>query len=71
MTTFVDNLNIYSYNKRFLEKNALTTKLIIVTKTDKKYKFILSSLNYKSVLNMMSDIFGVTNNKMFIANKNV
>ena len=67
----IKGIYIYSYNKKFLEQHALTTKLIVVTRSDKKYKFILSSLNYKSVLNMMSDIFGVTNNKIFIANKNV
>lgn len=67
----IKGIYIYSYNKKFLKKHALTTKLVVVTKTDKKYKFVLSSLNNKSVLNMMSDIFGVTDYKMFIANKNI
>lgn len=67
----IKGMYIYSYNKKFLKKHALTTKLVVVTKTDAKYKFILSSLNNKSVLNMMSDVFGVTDYKMFIANKKV
>ena len=66
----IKGIYIYSYNKKFLKKHALTTKLVVVTKNDKKYKFILSSLNNKSVLNMLSDVFGVTDYKMFIANKN-
>ena len=65
----VKGMYIYSYNKKFLKKNALTTKLVITTKTDKKYKFVLSSLSNKSVLNMMSEAFGITENKMFIGNK--
>ena len=65
----IKGMYIYSYNKKFLNKHALTTKLIVVTKTDKKYKFVLSSLNNKSVLNMMKENFGITNYKMYIAKK--
>jgi hypothetical protein len=46
---------IYSYTKKFLKKRALTTKLIVVTKTDKFYKFVLSSLDNKAVLNMIKE----------------
>ena len=65
----IKGMYIYSYNKKFLKKHALTTKLVVVTKTDRKYKYVLSSLNNKSVLNMMNETFGVTSYKMFIAKK--
>ena len=61
---------IYSYNKKFLKKHALTTKLVIVTKTNKLKKFILSSLDNKAVLNMMKENLGVTEYKMFICKGN-
>lgn len=62
----VQGIYIYSYNKKFLKKRALTTKLVIVTKTNKTYKFILSSLDNKAVLNMIKENFGVTDYKMYI-----
>ena len=63
----VKGMYIYSYNKKFLKGHAITTKLVISTKNGKKYKFVLSSLNNKSVLNMMKENFGIKNNKMFIS----
>ena len=65
----IKGMYIYSYNKKFLKSHALTTKLVIITKTEKTYKFVLSSLNNKSVLNMMKENFGVTEYKMFISKK--
>ncbi len=69
--TKITGIYIYSYNKKFLKKHAYTTKLVVVEDSGKKFKFSLSSLDNKSVLNMMKDSFGVVNNKMFIANKNI
>ena len=66
----ITGMYIYSYNKKFLKKHAYTTKLVVVEDNGKTTKFSLSSLDNKSVLNMMKDSFGVVNNKMFIANKN-
>lgn len=65
----IKGMYIYSYNKKFLKRHALTTKLVIITKIGKTYKFVLSSLNNKSVLNMMKENFGVTEYKMFISKK--
>lgn len=62
----IKGLYVYSYNKKFLKKHALTTKLVVTTKLGKTYKFVLSSLNNKAILNMMKDNFGVTDYKMFI-----
>ncbi|MBQ6860316.1 MAG: hypothetical protein IJO08_01560 [Clostridia bacterium] len=69
--TKITGIYIYSYNKKFLKKHAYTTKLVVVEDNGKKFKFSLSSLDNKSVLNMMKDSFGVVNNKMYIANKNI
>lgn len=65
----IKGLYIYSYNKRFLKSHAHTTKLVVSTKTGKTYKFVLSSLNYKAVLNMMKENFGVMDYKMFMSKK--
>lgn len=62
----IKGIYIYSYNKKFLKKRALTTKLVVVTKTDKFYKFTLSSIDNKAVLNMIKENFGVTEYKMYI-----
>ena len=62
---------IYSFNKKFLKQHAYTTKLVISLKNGEKIIFPLSSLDNRSVLNMMKDNFGVTSNKMYIANKKV
>ncbi len=67
----VTGMYIYSYNKRFLNHNAYTTKLVIVENGKKITKFTLSSLDNKSVLNMMKDSFGIVSNKMYIAKKNI
>lgn len=64
----IDGIFIYSYNKKFLNKRAFTTKLIVVTGS-KRYKFTLSSIDVKAVTNMMKDNFGVTENKIFVAKK--
>ena len=60
---------LYSWNKKFLKKHALTTKLVITTNSDKKYKFVISSLDNKAVLNLLKENFGVINNKMYIGKK--
>ncbi len=65
----VKGMYIYSYNKKFLKKNAYTTKVVVITKDEKKYKFSLSSLDNRAVLNMMKEDFGVANNKMFISKR--
>lgn len=62
----IEGMYIYSFNKRFLKKHALTTKLVI-TASGKKYKFTISSLENKAILSMMKNCFGITENKMFIA----
>lgn len=62
----VKGIYIYSFNKKFLKKRALTTKLVVVTKEDKMHKFTLSSLDNKAVLNMIKENFGVTEYKMYI-----
>ena len=64
----IDGIYIYSYNKKFLNKRALTTKLVVCTGNE-KYKFTISSLDVKAVLYMMKDNFGITENKIFIKNK--
>lgn len=64
----IDGMYVYSYNKRFLNKRAFTTKLIVVSGS-KKYKFTLSSIDVKAVINMMKDNFGITENKIFVAKK--
>ena len=66
----IKGIYIYSFNKKFLKKRALTTKLVVVTKTDKFYKFTLSSIDNKAVLNMIKENFGVTEYKMYIG-KNI
>lgn len=65
----IKGIYIYSFNKKFLKKRALTTKLIVVTKTDKFYKFTLSSIDNKAVLNMIKENFGVTDYKMYIGKR--
>ena len=65
----VNGIYIYSYNKKFLKKHAYTTKLVIVLTNEQVIKFSLSSLDNKSVLNMMKETFGVTRNKMFISKR--
>lgn len=65
----VKGMYIYSYNKKFLKKNAYTTKIVVITKDEKKYKFSLSSLDNRAVLSMMKEEFGVVNNKMFISKR--
>lgn len=62
----IEGMYIYSFNKKFLKKHALTTKLVI-TASGKRYKFTISSLENKAILNMMKNSFGITENKMFIA----
>ncbi|MBO5179849.1 MAG: hypothetical protein J6B87_05850 [Clostridia bacterium] len=62
----IEGMYIYSFNKKFLKKHALTTKLVI-TASGKRYKFTISSLENKAVLSMMKNCFGITDYKMFIA----
>ena len=62
----IDGIYVYSFNKKFINKNAFTTKLVVVNGKS-KYKFTLSGIDTKSVLNMMKDNFGISENKMFIA----
>ncbi len=64
----IDGMYIYSYNKKFLKKRALTTKLVIST-SNEKYKFTLSSIDIKAVINMMKENFGITENKMYVAKR--
>ena len=64
----IDGIYIYSYNKKFLNKRALTTKLVVCTGSE-KYKFTISSIDVKAVLSMMKDNFGITENKIFVKNK--
>ncbi|MBQ9267798.1 MAG: hypothetical protein IJ217_05960 [Clostridia bacterium] len=59
---------IYSPHKKFMDGHMLTTKLVVVTR-DKETKFTISSLNKKAVLNIIKNNFGVTDYKIFIANK--
>lgn len=63
----ISGIYIYSYNKKFSNKHAFTTKLVVIT-PQKKYKFTISSLESKAVLSMIKNNFGVTKNKMYIAN---
>lgn len=62
----ISGIYIYSYNKKFLKKHAFTTKLVI-TASNKIYKYTISSLENKAILNMMKSSFGITEHKMFIA----
>lgn len=62
----IEGMYIYSFNKKFLKKHALTTKLVI-TASGKMYKYTISSLENKAVLSMMKNCFGITDYKMFIA----
>lgn len=64
----IDGMYIYSYNKKFLNKRAFTTKLVVANR-NKRYKFTLSSIDVKPVINMMKENFGITENKMFVAKK--
>lgn len=63
----IKGIYIYSYNKKFFNKHAFTTKLVVIT-SEKRYKYTISSLEGKSVLNLIKNNFGVTKNKMYIAN---
>lgn len=62
----IDGMYIYSYNKKFLNKNAFTTKLVVVNGNN-RYKFTLSGISPKAVLNMMKDNFGISDFKMYIS----
>lgn len=62
----ITGVYIYSFKKKFLNKRALTTKLVVATNKE-KYKFTISSIDIKSVTNMMKENFGITENKIFIA----
>lgn len=64
--TTISGMYIYSYNKKLLKKHAFTTKLVIAT-GNKTYKYTISSLENKAILNMMKNSFGITEHKMFIA----
>lgn len=64
----IDGMYVYSFNKRFLNKNAFTTKLVVAT-GNTKYKFTLSGIDTRAVLNMMKENFGISENKMYIAQK--
>lgn len=64
----ITGIYIYSYNKKFMKGHAFTTKLVLITKNE-KMKFTMSSLNNKAVLNMIKNNFGVTDYKIFVANK--
>ncbi|MBQ9280038.1 MAG: hypothetical protein IJ215_03205 [Clostridia bacterium] len=65
----ISGMYIYSFNKKFLKQHAYTTKLVITLKNGERVKLSLSSLDNRAVLNMMKDNFGVSSNKMYIANK--
>lgn len=65
----IKGMYIYSYNKKFLKKHAYTTKLVIVEDNDKITKFTLSSIDNRSILNMMKESFGINSNKMFISKR--
>jgi hypothetical protein len=64
----IDGMYIYSYNKKFLNKRALTTKLIVCS-GEKKYKLLVSALDVRAILNMMKENFGINEHKMFIDKK--
>ena len=64
----IDGIFIYSFNKKFLDKSALTTKLV-VTSGNQKYKFTLAGIDTRAILNMMKENFGITENKIYIAKK--
>ena len=51
----VDGMYIYSFNKKFLNKRAFTTKLVIAS-GEEKYKFTISSIDVKAIMNMMKDL---------------
>lgn len=65
----IDGMYIYSYNKKFLNRRALTTKLVICSGMTEKYVFTIASLDIKAVLAMMKDNFGITDCKIFVKNK--
>lgn len=64
----IDGMYIYSFNKKFLDKNALTTKLVVTT-DNSRYKFTLSGISIRAVLNMMKENFNISENKMYIQKK--
>ncbi len=61
----IKGIYVYSYNKKFLKQHALTTKLVVNVKDNKRYRFIISSFSNKKVFNMLKDNFGVINNKLY------
>lgn len=63
----ISGMYIYSFKKKFLNKRALTTKLVVATEKG-NYKFTLSSIDVKPVLNMLKENFGITENKMYVNN---
>lgn len=65
----IDGMYIYSYNKKFLNKRALTTKLVVCSGMMERYVFTIASLDIKAVLAMMKENFGITDNKIFVKNK--
>ena len=64
----IDGMYIYSFNKRFLNKRALTTKLIVCS-GKKKHKLLISAMDVRAILNMMKENFGINEHKMFIDKK--
>ena len=62
----IKGMFVYSYNKKFLLQHALTTKLVVTTRNEKQYVYTISSLNYKKVLNMMKENFGIISHKMYV-----
>lgn len=65
----ISGMYIYSFNKKFLNKHAYTTKLVITPKNGKRVKFSLSSLDNRAVLNLLTEHFGINSNKMYIASQ--
>lgn len=63
----IKGMYIYSFNERLIETHAFTTKLVICT-DNKKYKFTISSLSIKAILNMMKDNFDIEHHRIFIVN---
>lgn len=62
----IDGIYVYSFNKKFINKSAFTTKLV-VTMGNQHYHYTLSGIDTRAVLNMMKDNFGITENKIFVA----
>lgn len=64
----IDGMYIYSFNKKFLNKRALTTRLVVCT-GKKKHKLLISAMDVRAILNMMKENFGINEHKMFIDKK--